>query len=204
VRPLPRLFAFADTSVRTHPHVGSLAEAIASVGPAVALVARDPEATANDLTTFAALLLLHTRPNEAALFVAGRPDIGAGLGAQGLHLRRSDLSPRDARAIMPHAWIGVTVHSAVEGTTAVEEGADYLVAGNIHASPSDPGRPGMGLGLIETLASLGRPLIAIGGITPANVWDVKHAGAWGVAATSALWKAPKPARAALEMLEPWL
>ena len=65
-------------------------------------------------------------------------------------------------------------------STAVEEGADYLVAGNIHATPSDPGRPGMGLGLIETLASLGRPVIAIGGITPANVWDVKHAGSMKV------------------------
>jgi len=204
VRPLPRLFAFADATVRTHPHLGSLAEAVSSVGPAAALVAHDPAASGGDLTTFAATLMLHTRSNEASLFVAGRPDIGAALGAQGLHLSQDDLSPRDARIIMPHAWIGVAVHSAVEGATAVEEGADYLIAGNIHATPSDPDYPGMGLGLIETLLSLGRPVIATGGITPANVWDVKHAGAWGVAAVSALWKAPRPARMALEMLEPWL
>lgn len=204
MRPLPRLFAFSDAAVRTHPRLGALAEAVASVGPAVALVAHDPAASGSDLTTFAASLMLHTRSNEASLFVAGRADIGAALGAQGLHLTREDLSPRDARAIMPHAWIGVAVHSAVEGTNAVEEGADFLVAGNIHATRSDPGRQGMGLGLIETLASLGRPVIAIGGITPANVWDVKRAGAWGTAALSALWNAPRPARAALEMLEPWL
>jgi thiamine-phosphate diphosphorylase len=204
VRPLPRLFAFSDATVRTHPHLGTLAAAVASVGPAVALVAHDPAASGNDLTTFAASLLLHTRPNEASLFVAGRADIGAALGAQGLHLSRDDLTPNELRVLMPHAWIGVAVQSAVEGATAVDEGADYLVAGNIHSTPSDPGRPGMGLGLIETLASLGRPVIAIGGITPANVWDVKHAGAWGAAALSALWKAPRPARAALEMLEPWL
>lgn len=203
MRPLPRLFAFSDAAVRTHPHLGALAEAVASVGPAVALVAHDPAASGSDLTTLAASLMLHTRSNEASLFVAGRPDIGAALGAQGLYLTRDDLSPRDARAIMPHAWIGVAVHSAVEGTTAVEEGADFLVAGNIHATPSDPGQ-GMGLGLIETLASLGHPVIAIGGITPANVWDVKRAGAWGAATDSALWHAPRPARAALEMLEPWL
>jgi thiamine-phosphate diphosphorylase len=204
VRPLPRLFVFSDAAVRTHPHLGALAEAVASVGPAVALVAHDPTATGGDLTTFAATLMLHTRSNEASLFVAGRPDIGAALGAQGLYLARDDLSPRDARAIMSHAWIGAAVHSAVEGTTAVEEGADFLVAGNIHATPSDPGGQGMGLGLIETLASLGCPVIAIGGITPANVWDVKRAGAWGAAAFSALWNAPRPAQAALEMLEPWL
>jgi thiamine-phosphate diphosphorylase len=203
MRPLPRLFAFTDAGIRT-PHVGALASAITSVGPAVALVAQGPDATASILTEFAASLMLHTRPNQASLFVAGRADIAAGVGAQGLHLLLSDLSPRDARILMPHGWIGVTVHSAVEGATAVEEGADYLVAGNVHETGSHPGRPSAGLGLIETLASLGRPVIAIGGITAANAWDVKRAGAYGVAAGSALWKTQKPAQAVLELLEPWL
>lgn len=204
MRPLPRLFAFTDGRVRAHPQRSTLAGAIASVGPAVALVARDHEATASELTDFATSLQLYTRANEAVLFVAGRPDIAAAIGAQGVHLRMADLMARDARALLPHAWIGIAVHSAVEGATAVEEGADFLVAGNIHATATHPGRPGLGVGLIETLASLGRPVIAIGGITPANVWDIKHAGGYGVAAISALWRVPRPTRAALELLEPWL
>lgn len=204
MRPLPRLFAFTDGRVRTHPQRSTLAAAIAAVGPAVAIVARDHDASANELTDFAMSLQLYTRANEASLFLAGRPDIGAALGTQGVHLRMRDLPSREARILMPHAWIGVAVHSAVEGATAVEEGADFLVAGNIHATATHPGRPGVGLGLIETLASLGRPVIAIGGITAANVWDVKHAGGYGVAAISALWRVPRPTRAALELLEPWL
>jgi thiamine-phosphate diphosphorylase len=204
VRPLPRLFAFADDSVRRHPHLGGIAAAIASLGPPVALVARDPQASGAELTTFAAALLAHTRPVEASVFVSGRPDIAAGLGAHGLQLSASDLSPRDARGLMPHAWIGRSVHSAVEGATAVEEGADYLIAGNIFETRDHSGRPPAGLDLIETLASLGRPVIAFGGITPDTVWSVKHAGAYGVAATRALWHSNRPAQTALAMLEPWI
>lgn len=204
MRPLPRLFAFGDAGVRKHPHLGGIAAAIASLGPPVALVARDPEATGAELTTFAAALLAHARSVEASVFVSGRPDIAAGLGAHGLQLRASDLSPRDARALMPHAWIGRSVHRAVEGAAAVEEGADFLVAWNIFETRGPHGRPPAGLDLIETLASLGRPVIAFGGITPDTVWSVKHAGAYGVAAIRALWHSTRPAQTALAMLEPWI
>lgn len=204
MRPLPRLFAFTDAKVRKHPHCSSIAAALASVGPAVGVVARDYEATGAELTDFAARLLTICRPYEATTFVAGRPDIAAGLGAHGLHLRRIDLSPSEARTMMPHAWIGCSVHTAVDGAEAVEQGADFLVAGNIYEVPSHPGRTPAGLGLLETLVSLGRPVIAIGGVTAQNVWDLKHAGAYGVGAIRALWEAPKPGRAALEMLEPWM
>jgi thiamine-phosphate diphosphorylase len=204
VRPLPRLFAFTDHAIRTGRHTGSVAAAIASVGPAVALVARDHEAPAADLTAFAASLLAHARPVEAALFVAGRPDIAAGLGATGVTLRSGDLSPRDARTLLPHAWIGRSVHSAVEAAEAVDEGADFLVAGNVFETPTHPGRPGRGLALIETVASLGHPVIAIGGITPERARSVREAGAYGVAAITALWSSPRPARTALALLEPWI
>jgi len=204
MRPLPRLFAVTDRAVRQRSHLGATASAIASVGPAVALLARDPDATGSDLTEFAAAMLAHVRPYQASLFVSGRPDIAAGLGAHGLQLEPTDLSPADARILMPHAWIGRSVHSAVEGAEAVEEGADFLVAGTVYATASDPGRPAAGLGLIETLASLGRPVIAYGGITLDNVWAVRHAGAYGVATIRMLWHAPRPARTALQLLEPWM
>ncbi|MDH5256055.1 MAG: thiamine phosphate synthase [Gammaproteobacteria bacterium] len=204
MRPLPRLFAVTDHAVRRKHHLGATAAALASVGPAVALLARDPEASGSELTEFAAALLHHVRPYEAALFVTGRADVAAGLGAHGLHLGATDLTPRDARILLPHAWIGRSVHTAVEGATAVEEGADFLVAGTVYTTASHPGRPAAGLGLIETLASLGRPVIAFGGITQENVWAVKHAGAYGVAAIQALWHASRPAQTALQMLEPWM
>jgi thiamine-phosphate diphosphorylase len=203
VRPLPRLFAFTDARVRTLPRLRQTAHVIASVGPAVALVARDPGAGGAALTDLTTLFVAEARPLEAAVFVAGRPDLAAALRLPGLHLRAGDLSIPDARRLVPHAWIGRAVHSATEGAEAVEEGADFLVAGSIFETASHPGRPAMGLAFLETIASLGRPVIAIGGVTPERARRVKDAGAYGVAAITALWNAARPAAVALEMLEPW-
>ena len=97
VRPLPRLLAFTDASIRTGHHAGAAAAAIATLGPAIGLVARDHDATAAELTDFAALLMAEARAHEAAIIVAGRPDLAAGLGAHGVQLRAQDLSPADAR-----------------------------------------------------------------------------------------------------------
>ncbi len=204
MRPLPRLFAFTDRAVRNAPQVGSAASAIASVGAPVALVARDHSATGAELTGFAATLVTVARPAEASVIVAGRPEIAAALGAQGAHLRGVDLTPRECRRLLPHAWIGRSVHSLDEARRAIEEDADYLVAGPIHETPSHPGMTPAGVGLIERLVPLGHPVIAIGGMTPERVAEVHAAGAWGVAAISALWSSTRPGTTALAMLEPWL
>jgi thiamine monophosphate synthase len=42
------------------------------------------------------------------------------------------------------------------------------------------------------------------GVTPARAAELHDAGAWGIAAISALWGAADPAAAALMMLEPWV
>ncbi|MDQ3223512.1 MAG: thiamine phosphate synthase, partial [Gemmatimonadota bacterium] len=49
----------------------------------------------------------------------------------------------------------------------------------------------------------GCPVIAIGGVTPERVPELKDAGAYGVAAIRALWHAEDPAAATLAMLLPW-
>jgi thiamine-phosphate pyrophosphorylase len=47
-------------------------------------------------------------------------------------------------------------------------------------------------------------VIAIGGIDASRAAEVRDAGAYGIAAISALWSAADPAAAALALLEPWL
>jgi thiamine-phosphate pyrophosphorylase len=46
-------------------------------------------------------------------------------------------------------------------------------------------------------------VIAIGGIDAGRVPEVRAAGAYGVAAISALWRAADPAAAALALLASW-
>ncbi|HKP30142.1 MAG TPA: thiamine phosphate synthase [Gemmatimonadales bacterium] len=203
MRPLPRLLAFTDASIRRGEHTSTAAAAIAAIGPAVGFVARDHDATAAELTDFAALLLAEAHAHEAAIIVAGRPDLAAGLSAHGVQLRAGDLSHSDARRVLRKGWIGRSVHSAVEGSEAVEAGADYLVAGSIWETPTHPGRQPAGLGLIEALVSLGKPVFAIGGVTAERARQVHAAGGYGVAAIRSVWEARRPDHAAAGLVEPW-
>lgn len=203
MRPLPRLHAVTDGRVALLPDLGVRAAAIAAAGPAVALHARDRAAGGDALARLGRRFIALARPPEAAAFVNGRPDVAAALGADGVQLGSTDLAPADARRSFPGGWIGRSVHSEEEGRAAVAEGADFLLAGAIYPSATHPGRPAAGLGLVERLAGLGRPVVAIGGVTPARAGELRLAGAWGVAAISALWEADDPYAAALEFLAPW-
>jgi thiamine-phosphate pyrophosphorylase len=204
VRPLPRLHAITDHAVLAAPEYRVRLAAIAAVGPAVALHARDRQVSDRVLTDIATRMLAHAKPPEAATFVNARPDIAAALGAQGVQLGRADLSPRDARKVYPDGWIGASVHSEAEGRQAIDEGADFLVAGSIFPTDTHPDQPAAGLELIDRIAGLGRPVIAIGGITAERAEQVRLAGAYGVAAISALWRAPDAGAAALALLDPWM
>jgi thiamine-phosphate diphosphorylase len=203
VRPLPRLHAVTDAAVLAADDFGVRAAAIAAAGPAVALHARDRSAGGAALTRAAERLLALARPPEAAVFVNGRPDVAAAVQAHGVQLGSADLGPRDARRVFPAGWIGRSVHAADDAARAVEEGADFLLVGNIYQTASHPGRPAAGLALVRAAVALGRPVIAIGGIDAGRVREVHAAGAYGVAAISALWRAADPAAAALALLAPW-
>ena len=188
MRPLPRVHAFTDQTILSAPDFGIRAAAIARVqrhGRTLRMVAL-------------------ARPPEAAVFVSGRADIAAATGAHGVQLGGGDLTPADARRVLLHGWIGRSVHSPEEARMAVEEGADFLVVGSIYETASHPGRAAVGTGLLREAARLGRPVIAIGGITPERVPELKAAGAYGVAAIRALWQADDPAAATLSMLAPWV
>ena len=170
----------------------------------MALHARDRSGTAARLAAGAQRLVALARPPEAAVFVSGRPDIAAATGAHGVQLSAGDLTGADARRVLPHGWIGRSVHSVEEAGAAVEEGADFLVVGNIYHTPSHPDQPARGPELVRDAARLGLPVIAIGGITPERARELKDAGAYGVAAIRSLWQAPDSAGATLAMLAPWL
>ncbi len=204
MRPLPRLHAFTDASLLSDPQLGIRAAAIAAAGPAVALHVRARGAKAALLAAAAGRLLALARPPEAAVLVSERSDVAAAVGAHGVQLARRDLTPTDARRVLPHGWIGCSVHNRSEAEEAVREGADFLVVGNVYDTATHPGRPATGLELVRQATVLGVPVIAIGGMTPERVSAVRAAGAYGVAAIRALWHAPDPASATLAMLEPWL
>lgn len=204
MRPLPRLHAITDAAVLLDPDLGIRAAAIAAAGPAVALHVRDRTAGGAALAQAAMRLLALVRPPEAALFVNARPDLAAAVAADGVQLSARDLSPADARRLFARGWIGRSVHSEEEAKAAIAEGADFLMLGGIYSSASHPDRTAAGTDLVRRTAALGLPVVAIGGIDATRAAEMRDAGAYGVAAISALWGASDPAAAALALLEPWL
>lgn len=201
MRPLPRLHAVTNDRICRGADFGVQAAAIAAAGSGVALHARAPESNAAQLTVFARRLVALAKPAEAAVVVSGRPDIARGVGAQGIQLRAGDLEVSEARAVLGGGWIGRSVHSEEEAAAAVAAGADYLVVGTIFETASHPGRAASGLEMVTRCAALGKPVLAIGGMNPERARQAVEAGAWGVAAISALWLADDPYAAAMAMLE---
>ena len=200
-RPLPRVHAITDAAVLALPDLPVRAAALAAGGSAIALHARDRAAPVGTLAAVAARFVALARPAEAAVFVSGRADVAAAVGAHGVQLAATDLAPRDARAVFPHAWVGRSVHDAAEAAEARAEAADFLIAGPVYPTASHPGRPAAGVALVEACVALGLPVIAIGGVTAERAAELRRAGAYGVAAIRGLWLAPDPARAAVAYLQ---
>jgi thiamine-phosphate pyrophosphorylase len=203
VRPLPRLHAVTDTRVLADPDLGRKAAALTALGPATALHLRDRTAALPHLAEIGRRFVALAHPPEATVVVSGRADLARALGAHGVQLGAGDLSVPDARVVFGKGWIGRSVHTLEEARAAVDEGADYLLAGNIYETPTHPGRPAAGLGFLPACAALGRPVIAIGGVTAERAHECREAGAWGVAAIRALWDAADPHAAGRLLLAPW-
>lgn len=206
MRPLPRVHAVTDSAVLSLEDLPVRAAALAAVGSALAIHVRDRAAPAGILVQRTGRIQRLAAPPEAAVFSSARLDIAAALATHGLHLGQADLPPGEVRSALAgrwQGWLGVSVHSAEEARAARDDGADYLMAGNIFETGSHPGRPARGLGFVEEVATLGLPVIAIGGLTAGRAGPARNAGAWGVAAISALWYAGDPYAAAVAMMAPW-
>ncbi|GHD84014.1 thiamine phosphate synthase [Streptomyces naganishii] len=141
------------------------------------------------------------------LAVNDRADVAHAARAGVLHLGQGDLPVPAARAILGEAvLIGRSTHSEAEAeAAAAQEGVDYFCTGPCWPTPTKPGRPAPGLGLVRHTASLGtdRPWFAIGGIDLGNLDEVLAAGARRVVVVRAITEAEDPGAAAAEFAR-WL
>ncbi len=202
-RRLPRLHLVTDDPVLAAPGFTARARvALERGGAAVALHLRGPRAGGRALWEAACALLPDARRSGALLLVNDRVDVALAAGADGVQLGRRSLPPGDARRkVGPGRRVGATVGSPVEAREAAAGGADFLLAGNVFATASHAGRAGIGPRGLADLAIPGVPLVAIGGMTPERVGEVRAAGAHGVAAIRAVWEAADTAEAVARFLE---
>ncbi len=131
-----------------------------------------------------------TNASATKLLINDRADIATAAGAAGVHLTTTSLPTNVVRQAFGNDFlIGVSTHSVDEATLARRGGADFVVFGPIFetASKREYGEP-LGLtSLSSVCAELPEfPVLALGGVTRANVVDCIRAGARGVAAISML------------------
>ncbi len=140
------------------------------------------------------------RRHGRLLAVNDRADVALAAGADVLHLGQDDLPVAVARRILgPHPLIGRSSHSPAQADAAASEpGVDYFCAGPAWVTPTKPGRPATGLGLLAHVARRrpARPWFAIGGITLGRLDDVLAAGATRIVVVRAITEADDPAAAA--------
>jgi thiamine-phosphate pyrophosphorylase len=198
---LPLLHAITDERIARRADLDEVASALAAGGgERLALHARGRSLSGLEHHDLAVRL---SACPPARLFVNDRLDVALAVGAAGVQLGAASLDPQDARRLELRWWIGKSVHDLDEAAAARAGGADYLLVGPLYATATHPDREPLGLARLGPIVSLGLPVIAIGGVTPPRVGEVRRAGAYGVAAIRALWDAPDPAAAARQMLEEW-
>ncbi len=132
------------------------------------------------------------------LAVHDRPHVALAAGADAVHLGFRSLPPALVRERLggPGACgIGRSTHAGDE--PASWRGADYLFLGPVRDTPSKRGwREPIGLeGLRQGIASAGLPVLAIGGLGPADARGVLDAGAHGLAVRAGILAAADPAAA---------
>ena len=140
------------------------------------------------------------RRHGRLLAVNDRADVALAAGADVLHLGQDDLPVPVARRILgPGPLIGRSSHSPAQAAAAAAEpGVDYFCAGPLWTTPTKPGRPSTGLGLLAdvTRERPERPWFAIGGISLDRLGEVLAAGATRVVVVRAITEAADPAAAA--------
>jgi len=193
VAQLAGLYAVTPDSGDTALLVRSIAAAIA--GGATAIQYRNKAAdTALRRIQAAAIARLPAR--QHALFIVNDDaGIAADVDADGVHLGEDDADIATARAqVGADRLIGVSCYDDVErARAAVAAGADYVAFGSFFASSTKPGARRADMRLLCDAQTLGVPVVAIGGITAANMRPLIDAGATALAVIADVFGRDDPA-----------
>lgn len=163
---------------------------------------REKDLPAADRLALVRTLLPVARRHGAVLTVHG--DLDAARRCDGVHLPGGG-DVRAARAALePDATIGLSCHGPDDVRRAAEAGADYVTLGPVFPTDSKPGYgPALGPETVGAARRFGVPVLALGGVTPANAAACRAAGAAGIAVMGGVMAADDPAAAMRTLLRAW-
>ncbi len=131
--------------------------------------------------------MIRASGSKTQLLINSRNDVALSAGADGVHLRSSDISPKDVRKIWREAngakgpVVAVSCHSEAEVIAAKESGADFVVFGPVFEKSELAEIHVAGLQGLRTSCRHDIPVLALGGVTLTNAQSYIEAGAAGIA-----------------------
>ncbi len=138
----------------------------------------------------------------AAFVVNDHVDLALAVEADGVHVGQDDLPVEAVRRLVgEHVAVGLSTHGPAQAEAALGLPVDYIGVGPVFptCTKEDVCAP-VGLDAVRHATTLPLPFVAIGGITRANVTEVRAAGARTVAMVSEIVTAPDIARRVTEVL----
>jgi len=146
---------------------------------------REKDLCARELESLAreAAALIRRNSQTTRLLINSRSDIAIACGADGVHLRADDLSPREVRKIWPQPGpiIAVSCHSVADVERAASEGAKFVVFAPVFEKRGEAEVKPMGIEGLRAACRQAIPVLALGGVTLENAPECMKAGAAGVA-----------------------
>lgn len=114
--------------------------------------------------------------------------IAKDIDADGVHVGQSDTEAMDVRKVLgPDKILGVSAQTVEQAITAEKHGADYLGVGAVFATGSKDDADDVSHETLKAICeAVSIPVIAIGGITKDNVYELAGSGICGVAVISAI------------------
>ena len=199
--PSPPLLIITDRKQAQAPLEDILAASFAAGCRWASL--REKDLPREEQIALARRLLIVARDWDALLTLHGNPTLAQDARLDGVHLPAGANSSVAREMLGADALIGISLHSQEEAEKLDPALVDYAIAGPAFATASKPeyGRVlGMlGIGKISEATSV--PIIAIGGITPDAVAEMRVAGAVGVAVMGGVMRAQDAGREVESLIE---
>jgi len=191
-----RLYVLITEALCRRPWLETAAAAIR--GGAGCLQLREKHLDGGELLGRARALRELTAAHGVLLAINDRPDIARLAHADIVHVGQTDLTVADVRHVAGASiLVGKSTHTPEQFAAAVAEQPDYLAVGPMFATTTKPQEHIAGPETLRTVrGQTDLPLVAIGGIEPANAAQVVAAGANCLAVCGAVIGSDDPEAAA--------
>ena len=150
------------------------------------LQVREKQLADDALRVFASEVVALGHRFGARVLVNGNAGVAAQSHADGVHLTAAQLM---AAACRPDCeWCGASCHDATELARARELGADFVVLGPVHATPTHQGAKLLGWPqFAQLIRDYPLPVYALGGMQPGDLAHAWGRGAHGISMMRAAW-----------------